>query len=184
MRNRILRWLYRPENRLDIVAGMVDGILNALTLASASFLGQGHSITVTLALRVGAAAGLTTLFVFFVAHYAQERAALVGIEKELNLRPSSSMAATALGRGALVTSASGALLAAACGLAGSVMPFLLAMIIPGPPWIGLVATLALLGALGIALARTFRGSAAVWGGALFLGGGVLAYIGLKLGLVQ
>ncbi|KXV74177.1 hypothetical protein AD953_12810 [Acetobacter malorum] len=178
------RWLRDPENRLDIVAGMVDGILNALTLASGSFLKAGHAITLTLALRVGAAAALTTLFVFFVAHYAQERTALVGIERELNLRGGSHLAATALGRKALVNSALGAALAAICGLAGSVAPLLLAMILPGPPWMGLIATLTMLALLGVALARAFHGSRIIWGTALFLGGGALAYVGLKLGLVQ
>ncbi|MBE7619736.1 hypothetical protein GL297_08845 [Komagataeibacter sp. FXV2] len=179
-----LRWFHEVENRLDIVAGTVDGILNALTLASRSFLGHGHVITYTLAFRVGMAAGLTTLFVFFVAHYAQERTALVGIERELNLRPSRHMSATALGRKALVNSALGAVLAAVCGLAGSMTPLLLAMILPGPSWLGLLATLVLLALMGVALAGTVHGSRAAWGMALFVGGGVLAYIGLELGLVQ
>ncbi|WP_244184301.1 hypothetical protein [Komagataeibacter europaeus] len=63
-------------------------------------------------------------------------------------------------------------------------PLLLAMILPGPSWLGLLATLVLLALMGVALAGTVHGSRVAWGMALFVGGGVLAYIGLELGLVQ
>jgi hypothetical protein len=74
-----------PSNRLDVVAGLIDGILNALTLAAGRLVhAGGEGATLSLALRVSVAAGATTIFVFFIAHYAQLRLDLVRHERQLN----------------------------------------------------------------------------------------------------
>jgi hypothetical protein len=53
------------RNRLDVVAGLIDGILNALTLAAGRLArAGGEGVTLSLALRVSIAAGVTTIFVF------------------------------------------------------------------------------------------------------------------------
>jgi hypothetical protein len=53
---------------------LIDGILNALALAAARLVHSGGGgTTLSLALRVSAVAGATTIFVFFVAHYAELR---------------------------------------------------------------------------------------------------------------
>jgi hypothetical protein len=63
-----------PNNRLDVVAGLIDGILTALALAAGRLVHtDGEGATLSLALRVSVAAGVTTIFVFFVAHYAEVR---------------------------------------------------------------------------------------------------------------
>jgi hypothetical protein len=63
--------LLSPRGRLDIFAGLVDGILNALTLAAGRILNSGDGADLELAMRVAVATGLTTIFVFFIAHYAE-----------------------------------------------------------------------------------------------------------------
>jgi hypothetical protein len=60
---------------------------------------------------------------------------------------------------------------------------LLTVVLPGPPLVGLLVTVALLGVLGVLLARSFFGSPAAWGLALMAGGGLLAMIGAKLNIV-
>jgi len=176
---RLWRWLAQPRNRLDIVAGFVDGILNALILAAGKLLGGGGA-DLMLALRVGAASGLTTVFVFFVAHYAELRADLWRAERQLNLTAHGKLAASRLGRRALLQSLGGAALAAICGVAGSVVSLLLCVWLPQPAWLGVAADIALLGLLGAVLARSFRGNAWFWAVAIMLGGGVLTWIGVKL----
>lgn len=177
-------WLESPRTRLDVVAGMVDGILNALTLAAGPLLRSSGGTSFGLAARVGLAAAMTTLFVFFVAHYAELRAELVRAERQLNLTSHGPLAASRLGRRALYDAAAGATLAAACGLVGAGCPLLLSMMLPGPGWISLCVTIGLLGLLGAALARSFYGSLLFWSGALMAGGVVLTFIGVSLKLVS
>jgi len=177
-------WIERPSTQLDTTAGFVDGILNALTLASGRLLGSSDAPTATLALRVGAATAATTLFVFFVAHYAERRSELVHAEKELSLLSHGQLARTALGRRALKDAFAAAGLAAACGLAGAMVPLLLCLLVPAPRWLGVTLTIALLGVLGAVLARSFHGDAKVWALALVLGGVALTWLGLRLQIAR
>jgi predicted membrane protein (TIGR00267 family) len=173
------RWITRPRNRLDVVAGFVDGILNALTLAAGRLLGGGGA-DVMLALRVGAASGLTTVFVFFVAHYAELRADLSRSEQELNLTSHGKLATSRLGQRVLQQSIGGALLASACGILGSVVSLLLCVLLSQPPWLGVAADIALLGVLGALLARSFQGRPWFWAILIMIGGAVLTWIGVKI----
>jgi VIT1/CCC1 family predicted Fe2+/Mn2+ transporter len=163
---------------------MVDGILNALTLAAGPLLRSHGGTSFGLACRVGAAAALTTLFVFFVAHYAELRAELVRAERQLNLSSHGPLAASRLGRRALYEAAASATLAAACGLVGAACPLLLSTVLPGPGWIGLCATIVLLGVLGAVLARSFYGSVLFWSFAIMAGGIALTFVGIELNLVS
>jgi len=170
------------SHRLDVVAGLVDGILNALTLAAGKLLDQqGESWF--LVLKVCAATAGTTLFVFFVAHYAELRAELIHAERELNLTSRGRLATTRLGRKVLQESIVASIIAACCGLIGSAIPLILNMAIPGPPLLGIGSTIILLGILGVALARSFFGSSCVWALALMAGGIALSIIGVKLRVV-
>lgn len=175
----IWRWALRPRNRLDIVAGFVDGILNALTLAAGRLLGGGGA-DLSLAMRVGAATGLTTVFVFFVAHYAELRADLARAEHELNLTSHGQLASSSLGRRALLQSLGGGVLAGACGVGGSMASLLLAVWLSRPVWAGIAADILLLGLLGGALARSFRGSSLIWAIAIMAGGAALTWVGVKI----
>jgi predicted membrane protein (TIGR00267 family) len=173
-----------PDNRLDVVAGLIDGILNALALAAGRLVHTGgEGATLDLGLRVSIAAGATTIFVFFVAHYAELRLELIRHERELNFTEHGRLAATRLGRRVFRESLSKALLAAAFSLVGALLPLLLCTMLPTPRWLGLAITILALGGLGALLARTFYGSPTRWAAGLLLGGVALALVGMKLDLV-
>lgn len=173
-----------PSNRLDVVAGLIDGILNALALASGRIMhADGEGATIALAARVAIAAGATTIFVFFVAHFAQLRLELIRHERELNFTEHGKLAATRLGRRVFLESLHKAVLAAAFSLAGALFPLILCALLPSPIWLGLAITIGSLGVLGSLLAKTIYGSPVVWGIGLFVGGIVLAIVGTQLDLV-
>lgn len=172
-------WVTNPRNRLDIVAGLVDGILNALTLAAGRLL-KGGGADLMLIVRVGTATALTTVFVFFMAHYAEERAELSRAEQQLNLTSHGKLATSRLGRRALLEALGGALIAAACGLAGAMLSLLLCIWFPQPRWLGLAGDLVLLGLLGALLAKSFHGSALFWAAALIVGGAALTWAGVVI----
>ncbi len=170
-------------HRLDIIAGLVDGILNALVLATGKLTAPGGSgVTLELAFRVSAATAATTIFVFFVAHYAELRAELVHAERELNLLSHGKLATTRLGRQIVRESAVAASLAAACGTIGSIVPLLLSLNLPGPPLVSIALTISILGLLGVFLARTVFGSPISWALSLMLGGAMLAWMGSVLNI--
>jgi len=180
---KFVDWLLSPRHRLDVVAGLIDGILSALMLAGRKLLdGSGGSLS--LAVKVGVATACTTLFVFFVAHYAELRAELIHVERELNLLSHGRLATTRLGQQVFRESIAAAVIASFCGLIGSVIPLLLSLVLPGPPLIGIGVTIALLGVLGGALARSFFGSPGLWSIALMAGGVLLSFIGVKLNVVS
>lgn len=181
---RAIEFIRHPDNRLDVVAGLIDGILNALTLAAGRLVhSAGEGATLGLAVRVGIAAGATTIFVFFVAHYAQLRLELIRHERELNFSAHGRLAATALGRSVFYEALYKSLLASAFSLAGALFPLVICTLLPSPLWLGLAITIIALGALGAQLATTFYGSPWAWGLALFAGGIALTFIGIRLNLV-
>lgn len=173
-----------PNNRLDVVAGLIDGILTALALAAGRLVHtDGEGATLSLALRVSVAAGVTTIFVFFVAHYAEVRLELIRHERELNFTEHGRLAATNLGRRVFLESLYKALVASAFSLIGALFPLLLCAFLPTPRWLGLVITILALGILGAILAKSFYGSPLRWGICLLIGGIALAFVGMKLDLV-
>ncbi|WP_150291038.1 hypothetical protein [Sphingobium estronivorans] len=175
--------LLSARNRLDVVAGLVDGILNALTLAAGRLL-KGGGADLSLVARVGAATALTTLFVFFMAHYAEERAELTRAERELNLTSHGKLATSRLGRRAVAEALSGAVIAAMCGLVGATVSLLLCIWLPGPRWVGPIADIALLGVLGALLAKSFHGSVLFWTLAVMISGAVLTLVGIQLDIAS
>jgi predicted membrane protein (TIGR00267 family) len=170
-------WLSHPRARLDIVAGLIDGILTALTLTASKLLSSAASIEANLALRVGAAAGATTIFVFFVAHYAELRAELIRAERQLNLRHRGRLLAGDLGDQIFREALAGAMLAAFCSVLGALCPIVLALALPSPRWLGCLVTILVLGALGMALAQSFYGSRIRWSAMLMAGGIISAVLG-------
>ncbi|MBS0235160.1 MAG: hypothetical protein JSR99_16965 [Proteobacteria bacterium] len=180
----VFSFVRRSENRLDVVAGLIDGILNALALTSGRLVQvDGGGVSLGLAIRVSIAAGLTTIFVFFVAHYAELRIQLIRHERELNMTEHGRLAASRLGRQILRESALKALLATCFSFAGALFPLLVCVALPSFPWISLAISIATLAALGALLAKTFYGSPLTWSLALGLGGIALTIIGIKLNLV-
>jgi predicted membrane protein (TIGR00267 family) len=177
-------WFANPRTRLDVTAGLVDGILTALTLAAGRLLRPSAEVSGSLAFRIGIATGLMTLFVFFVAHYAELRAELSRAERQLNLSSQGRLAAGHLGRRALWDAGIGSAVAAGCGLLGASAPVALCLLFPAFHWISILAAIAMLGILGAILGRSLHGSAVLWSAAIMCGGAALACLGIKLAIVE
>ncbi len=178
-----LAWLMKPKNRLDLVAGLCDGILSALILAAGRILNPGQPMSSSLAFRVAAAAAVSGAFIFFVAHYAELRGELVLAEKHLNLHPHGELVTSRLGHVILWEATEEALIASACSFCGALPPLLFGVFLPGPPWLAVAVALFALALLGIFLARTVHGSPFSWAAGLTLGGAVLTGVGAKLHII-
>jgi predicted membrane protein (TIGR00267 family) len=176
------RWLRSAHNPLDVVAGLIDGILTALTLAAGKLLNQGE-MSLALVAKIGTVDACTTIFVFFVAHYAEFRAELVRSERELNLLSHGRLATTRLGRQVLLESLNGAIVASLCSFLGAVIPLLFGLMLPAFPLLGLGLTILLLGGLGALLAWSTFGFPVIWAIGMMAGGVLLATIGVQLNIV-
>lgn len=168
-----------PDTRLDLVAGLIDGIMTSLTLAAGQIIAGGGA-TISLALRVAIATGLTNGLVFFFAHYAELRTDLVGYERQLNLLGHGKLAASALGRTVLRKSGMSAIVAILWTIIGGFFALLLCVLAPHPSWLGPLIDVALLGVLGALLARSIHGSPLRWAAGIMAGGTILTLIGLQL----
>jgi Uncharacterized membrane protein len=169
--------------RLDLVAGLTDGILTALTLGAGHMFLSGSQITVGLAFRVAFAAAISGAFIFLVAHYADLRGELVEAERQLNLTSHGKLAASQLGRAAFFDAVIKAMVASLCTFAGALLPMLVGALIARPRWLPMAVSLAALSLLGFFLARTVWGRPWRWMLALVLAGVVLTYLGAKLKIV-
>jgi hypothetical protein len=179
---RVGAWLRESRHHLDIVAGLIDGILNALTLAAAKLVVEG-GLSLSLVGKLGIVTGCTTSFVFFVAHYAQLRAELVRSARQLNLLSHGHLATTQLGYQIMREALLGAAIASACGVVGAAIPLVLTLAIPQLPLMGVVLTVGLLGVLGWLLALNVFGSPALWATGLMLGGILVTLVGVKLDIL-
>ena len=162
------------------VLGFVDGIMNALALASGSILGANRSVTLPLTLRISLFAAATGCFVLFVSSYVDLRVELVRSARELNLAGDGRLALTHLGRTILREAGWEAVAGAATSFIGCLVPLAVAWLIPAHGWIGILVAFVMLAALGIALAETTQGHKAVWSILLVLGGVGLTAVGLVL----
>lgn len=171
-----------PRNRLDIFAGLIDGILNALILSARALFGNAH-LNAALIGRVCAAAGLTTIVVFFIAHYAEMRAELVRAEKQLSLTSHGYLAASRLGRVAIIGALKASTIAAFCSVTGAAAPLILSLA-GGPRILSIFANFVLLAFLGALLAKSFDGSVAFWAGAVAVAGLFFMWAGILLNLVS
>ena len=171
------------KNRLDLVAGLCDGILTALILAGGSLLHHGSSMSLDLSLRVAVAAAASGAFIFFVAHYAELRSELVHAERQLNLLEHGRFATTRLGRAVLKESFIGALIASICTFVGALIPMLASMIPSAPVWLGVAVAITSLAVLGFLLARAVYGKPMRWALCLGVAGVLVAFIGLQLRIV-
>lgn len=170
----------RQEVLLPLVLGLVDGILNALTLGAGSLLGGSHHVTIGLALRIGAAAFASAAFAFFVAKYAELRGVLVRAGRQLSLREDQRLQQTDLGRRAASEALTATAIVCTASFCGAALPLLAGAILPGPAWLAIVLALAVLGALGLGLAHVLDGDWFRWSAALVGGGVLLTAIGAEL----
>jgi hypothetical protein len=173
------KWLTAPENRLDVVAGLIDGILTALAFAAGELI-EGSGATLSLAMRVAIATGLANAFVFFFAHYAELRTDLIGYEKQLNFLSHGKLAASNLGKDALFQSFMAAGIAAIWTILGAAFALAICVWLPHPRWVGPFIDILLLGALGVLLARSLHAASWKWAISLMAGGLLLAAAGIEL----
>lgn len=164
---------------LPLTLGLADGIVNALTLASATVL-HGRGLGVALGLKVGAVAMVTAAFTIFVAEYASLRADLSRAERELNLTSQGRLAATNLGRQVRREALAAAVVGCAASFGGAVAPLLVGAATAPYSWTALVVSVGGLGALGAGLAKAVRGHRLRWVVLMTLMGAVVGYVGVLL----
>jgi VIT1/CCC1 family predicted Fe2+/Mn2+ transporter len=177
---RIAKQFLRRERMFPLLIGVVDGILTALTLAAGLIFSTGSALNLSLAVRISTASALSGAFVFFVAEYARQRGALIHAERQLSLTTRGRLAATRLGRIALYEAMSGAALAIVFNFLGALLPLLVGALLPGLSWLAAVVAIALLGALGVGIARAVSGNVIWWAIMLMLAGVLLMLAGVQL----
>jgi len=171
------------DNRLDLVAGLCDGILTALTLAAGKMTGSEPPPEFTLALRVAVAGASSSVFMLFVAHYAQLRGELTEAERQLNMVTRGQLAASRLGNKILLESGAAAVIGGIAGFGGALLPLLIGVLVPIAPWVSIAAALVVLAGLGVLLAVAVHGRPLLWALMLAGAGGFLAWLGVQLRLI-
>jgi predicted membrane protein (TIGR00267 family) len=171
------------KSRLNLVAGLCDGILTALILAGATIFHPGSSMSLALSLRIAAAAAMPGAFIFFVAHYAELRRELVDAERQLNILEHGLFATSKLGGTVLRESLGRALIGSVSTFIGALIPLLASMIPRSPAWLGGPVAIAALALLGFFLGRAAYGNPARWALGLAAAGVLVGYFGMKLRIV-
>ena len=171
--------LRRHASVLPIVLGLVDGITNALGLATHSIL-HGGAGSLGLALRIAFFALATAVFAVFVARYVELRTNLLQAGKQLNLLERGALATTRLGRSARLEALADAVQASLASFSGALFPLALAVAFPALGWLPLALALLLLALLGAIIGRQLSGNPAVWAIALAAAGTVLVVGGAVL----
>lgn len=164
---------------LPLALGVCDGILNALTLSSNAVL-HGDGLTLTLAVRVGMVALVSSVFAVYVSDYAQRRGRLGRAERELNLMSAGRLASSHLGRQTVRDSVVAATTASVASFAGAFIPLMIGAVITRASWTALVVAVTALGAFGSVLASGFGGRRWVWAVAMAVAGVAVAAIGAEL----
>ena len=159
MMSKVRSWLRRFL--LPVALGVADGIINALTLASATVI-HGTGLTVSLALRVAAVALISSVFTVFVAEYGQLRADLARAERELSFTRSGQLAAGSLGRQVAREAAEASAVASGASFIGALAPLLIGSALSAWSWSALIVAVGALGALGGALATAVGGKRPRW----------------------
>lgn len=180
---KFVGWLLKEENILDLTAGICDGIQTALILAAGRVLDSASQMSASLVLRVAAVGGVSSLFVFFVGHYAFLRAQLTDAERQLNLTSGGRLASSKLGRAVLLDAAQGALLASVCSFCGALLPLVVGVAVPGFRWMAIAVSIFALTVLGVFLARAVHSSPFRWAAGLLISGALLTYLGIKLNII-
>lgn len=174
----------RPPGRLifAMALGVSDGILNALTLASAAVL-HGVGLNLGVSARVGVVAFASATLTVFVAEYTQNRSELIRAERQLMFTRSGRLAATSLGKQVLRESAVTAAEAGASSFGGAALPLVIGTLLPKVSWIAIVVSAAILGGLGVVLAEHVGGRRIAWAVGLITAGAAGMIIGVWVNLV-
>lgn len=176
-------WRAGSEILLPLVLGLTDGILTALTLATARIMGSSGSVALGVGLRIAVAALVTGAFTMYVAKYAELRHQLVDAGRQLNVAGRGHMASTRLG-GTVRREAIGAtIVAGLSSFVGALIPIVVGSTLHGPSWTPVAFAIVVLGTLGCGLGATVAGSKLRWSLGLAAGGLVVAVIGSQLHIV-
>jgi predicted membrane protein (TIGR00267 family) len=167
---------------LPVALGLADGVLNALTLASASLIGNNAHVTVGLTIRISIAALTTAGFSVFVGSYAEARGGLRRAARQVNMTNEAALVDTKLGQMATRRALLEAALANASSMLGALVPLLIAAGLPGPGWIAAVVAICALGVLGVGLAWTVLGNRLLWAASLVVGGVAVTAVGLWISI--
>lgn len=165
------------------VLGLTDGILTALTLASARIIQAHNPPTLSLALRVATASALSGGVVFFAAQLGRRNHELIHAERELNLVARGYLATTRLGHLALLETLQAALVVTVSNFLGALAPLLAGPMFRQFAWMPICLAIALLGFLGLLIAQVTHRSRIQWVATLMIAGIALAFLGLWLHIV-
>jgi len=180
---RKLYVLFRRTGFLPGVLGFTDGILTALTLVAGRLTHVGQPVSLSLSLRVAAAALTSGAFVFFVARYAELRRELIHAERQLNLTSHGRLATGRLGAIVLREALVSATVSSFASFCGALLPLLAGALFPRHSWVSILAAEIALALLGSGLAREVHGRWVRWSAGLIFGGLTLSAIGAYLKLV-
>ncbi len=166
-----------------ITIGLSDGIITALMLVSGDIL-RGEYVYLGLALRVAYGSSFVGTFSYFIAQYSELRGELSRTSRQLNLRSSSYLLKSKLGRDIIFESVLGAASAGFFGFVGALIPLLPDVLIPNMPLFAIGFSEASLAVLGIGIGRAVRGNYIFWIILMASIGLLVAWAGNYLFLVQ
>lgn len=168
---------------LPVALGLSDGILNALTLAASRLTSNASAMTTSLAIRIAIATAVASVFMLFVAEYAQLRRELVRADTQLNVLAPGRMAMSRQGFVVLREALVMASVSGFCALIGSGAPLLLASSFGVGGRVALAAAIIVLALLGGLIAHAVYGSWLRWTAAMAIGGVAVAALGMWLHIV-
>ncbi len=177
---KIIAWLSRSEQRLELVSGFSDGMLTGLILSAGKLLKGGEPVTTSLAVRVAVIAMLANGFAFFVGRYAELRNGLVRAEHQLSLLKHGYLASTRLGRAVFWDACLSVSIVGVCSFSGAILPLLVSVMVPRPAWFGVASAIGMLALLGALLARSVYDNPFLWAAALAVLGVLLSLASVKL----
>lgn len=179
-----MRRIIRDGNLMPLVLGISDGVLNALALSAGRLINRTENVSAALAGKIALVSLVSGAFVFFVSNYHQLRAELIHAETQLNLTSHGAFAASRLGAAVVRETLWATAIASGSGFLGALIPLLIGALLPELRWVAIAASLASLGILGLALARSVHGTYWRWGLGLLSGGILVFFIGVKLRIVS
>lgn len=168
---------------MPVVLGVSDGVLNALALSAGRLIDRAENVTAALAGKIALVSLVSGAFVFFVSNYHQLRGGLIRAETQLNLTSHGTLAASRLGAAAVREALWATAIASGASFFGALIPLLMGALLPELRWVAISASLASLGILGLALARSVHGTYWRWGLGLVCGGILVFFIGVELRIV-
>ncbi|WP_327049104.1 hypothetical protein OG320_15170 [Microbispora sp. NBC_01189] len=105
---------------------------------------------------------------------------MAGAAKQLNLTSRGRLATTRLGQAVIREALSSITVAGAASFLGALLPVAVGVVLPGPSWVPLAISVAILGAPGAGIGAAVGGAPARWSCALAIGGACVAAVGLPL----